>query len=410
MRGVFVSPARVVFLEDDGWRRLWPLTATRPVYDLRFGAWRLFEKTLAYFGSSSPAAWSPPARHAVTQAFRARVLSGAAGGPTVWWNGAARPSGATVALDAKTPALLRTAGGRVAGVWDPGGTLAAEHARELLAPGTTAPAGFTDREVEVLWIDHLWNLLDGLEEEIARDLHAHPRHTSASTPGGVWVLGNDLRLHETAHLDPGCVLDTRDGPIVVDDGARIESMTHLVGPAYVGPGTQLLGGRIFHASFGPECRVGGEVEAAIFQGFANKRHQGFLGHAVVGAWVNLGAMTSNSDLKNNYGGVRVWENGAEVDSGASKVGCFLGDHVKTGIGTLLTTGAVVGPGSNLFAGGRVTPRFLPGWSWWDGGAPQLHEWSRFLETARMATSRRGVELTPDLEAALLEAHAQGPRA
>lgn len=402
----------MVFLEDDGWQRLWPLTATRPIYELRYGARRLFEKTLAHFGHASPAAWAPPEgrRRAVTRAFLAGTMSGTQGGPTIWWNGAARPAGAAVALDAKTPALLRTAGGRVAGVWDPGGSLAPEGAVELLAHGTATPKGHRDLEIGVKWIDHLWDLLDGIEDEIARDLHAHIRHSDASTPDGVWVLGNDLRLGETVHLDPGCVLDTREGPIAVDEGARVESLTHLVGPAYVGPRTQLLGGRIVHTSFGPECRVGGEVEATIFQGYANKRHQGFLGHAVVGEWVNLGAMTSNSDLKNNYGAVRVWEAGKEIDSGAGKVGCFLGDHVKTGIGTLLTTGAVVGPGSNLFAGGRVTPRFLPGWSWWDGGAPQLHEWTRFLETARVAMSRRGMQLTPDLEAALLEAHTQGPRA
>jgi UDP-N-acetylglucosamine diphosphorylase/glucosamine-1-phosphate N-acetyltransferase len=184
----------------------------------------------------------------------------------------------------------------------------------------------------------------------------------------------------------------------------------VVGPAWIGPGSHVLGGKLTSVALGPHCRVGGEVESTVFQGYGNKRHQGFLGHAAVGEWVNLGALTANSDLKNNYGPVRVWVHGVETDSGESKVGCFLGDHVKTGIGTLLTTGAVVGPGSNLFAGGRFTPRYLPGWAWWDGEATVPHRWDKFLATARTAMGRREVALTPAYEAALHAAWKRGPKA
>jgi hypothetical protein len=170
----------------------------------------------------------------------------------------------------------------------------------------------------------------------------------------------------------------------------------------------LLGGRIATVAVGPECRVGGEVDTAILQGFSNKRHQGFLGHAIIGEWVNLGAMTANSDLKNNYGNVRVWADGADVDSGESKIGCFLGDHVKTGIGTLLTTGCVVGPASNLFGGGMVAPRFLPGWSWWDGDKVVPHDWEKFLNTARLAMARRDEKLDQETEIALRQAYQTGP--
>jgi hypothetical protein len=131
---------------------------------------------------------------------------------------------------------------------------------------------------------------------------------------------------------------------------------------------------------------------------------------VVGEWVNLGALTTNSDLKNNYGSVRVWVEGEERDSGESKVGCFLGDHVKTGIGTLIATGSVIGPGSNLFAGGQLTPKQLPGWSWWDGKRNVGHEWEKFLGTAKIAMDRRGRELTAAEEASLRAAWDAGPRA
>lgn len=402
---------QVVFFEDAGWKRLWPLAATRPVYDLRSGARRLFEKALARARPASWQAWIPAGeRAAVARAFAAREGTAAGesrAGVTLWWNGAA------VFPERGLPGITgrkvrwRGSDGRVAGLAHDAGDGPLAAAAELLEPSATLPPGWHDEALEVRWIDHLWDLLSGLETELALDLReAKPTWERAPLPDGVWVLGAECRVAPEARLDPGVVLDAREGPIVVERGARLEAHTHLLGPAYVGPGTQLLGGRLQHVAFGPECRVGGEVEATIFQGYANKRHQGFLGHAVVGEWVNLGALTTNSDLKNNYGAVRVWEDGKLVDSGERKVGCFLGDHVKTGIGTLLTTGAVVGPGSNLFGGGRVTPAHLPGFSWWDGAERRAHEWEKFLATARLATGRRGVDLSEETEAVLREAHRQ----
>jgi hypothetical protein len=161
----------------------------------------------------------------------------------------------------------------------------------------------------------------------------------------------------------------------------------------VGAGTQLLGGFVGRTTFGPECRIAGEVEECVWQGYANKRHHGFVGHSAIGEWVNLGALTTTSDLKNNYGNVRVTIDGREVDSGSPKVGSTLGAHVKTGIGTLLTTGAVIGVGSNLFGGGTFAPKELPPFSWWDGARNAEHAFDKFLATARIAMSRRGRELS-----------------
>ncbi len=421
-----MTPDRILFFEDEGWRRLWPLTATRPVCDLRYGAWRLFEKALHASRAESWDAWSAPSsgRRGLTGAFLAREREGrgssaaqaapasdAARGSVLWWNGAALFPEAGLPGGAARDLRLRDSGGRVVGLLHETRSLALEEASRLLDATADLPGRWRDETLAPRWIDSLWALLADLEAEIQRDLRlAFSAWERARSREGVWILGADARIAPDARLDPACVLDAREGPIVIDRGARVEAFTHLVGPAYVGPGTQLLGGRITHAVLGPECRVGGEVEATIFQGHANKRHQGFLGHAVVGEWVNLGALTANSDLKNNYGTVRVWVEGREVDSGERKVGCFLGDHVKTGIGSLLSTGTVVGPGSNLFGGGRPTPRFLPGWSWWDGEGARPHAWDKFLATARTAMSRRGVELTGPLENALREAHALGPRA
>src|SRR5262249_23745878 len=157
--------------------------------------------------------------------------------------------------------------------------------------------------------------------------------------------------------------------------------------------------------FGPECRVAGEVEACVWQGYANKRHHGFVGHSIVSEWVNLGALTTTSDLKNNYGDVRVWVDGREVDSHAGKVGAFVGPDLKTGIGTLLPTGAAVGVGANLFGGGRFAPKQVPAFAWWDGETLAEHEIDRCVTTARLAAARRGRTLSPSAEAALRALHA-----
>ena len=128
-------------------------------------------------------------------------------------------------------------------------------------------------------------------------------------------------------------------------------------------------------------------------GFVNKAHDGHLGHALLGRWVNLGAFTTNSDLKNNYRPVRVWTPEGEKDTGLLKVGCFLGDHVKTGIGTVLNTGTIVGAGSNVF-GGVMPPTVVPPFSWGAGSDLRDHRLDNFLATAAAAMSRRGQELTP----------------
>jgi len=156
------------------------------------------------------------------------------------------------------------------------------------------------------------------------------------------------------------VLDAGNGPIVVERDALIEPHSFIAGPCWIGAGTHVLGGKLGGGvSLGPVCRVAGEVEESIFQGFANKRHHGFVGHSIVGAWANLGALTTTSDLKNNYGPVRVSIGGKVHDTGESKVGAFLGDHVKTAIGTLLTTGAVAGRRRTWSAARPRAPRSCP---------------------------------------------------
>src|SRR5207302_5357556 len=143
----------------------------------------------------------------------------------------------------------------------------------------------------------------------------------------------------------------------------------------------------------PYCRIGGEVECSIVQGHSNKYHDGFLGHSYVGEWVNLGAGTCNSDLRNDYGEVTVTVNGRRVPTGLTKVGCFLGDHTKTGLGTLLNTGSNVGSFCNVLPWG-LAPRYVPSFaSWWNGVLRDGATLSALLITAGKVMGRRGCTLT-----------------
>ncbi|MDH5758621.1 MAG: putative sugar nucleotidyl transferase [Gemmatimonadota bacterium] len=240
-----------------------------------------------------------------------------------------------------------------------------------------------------------WDLIAENAHRIETDAE-HLRPGVDAHPAGVVRLGSHpLVLGDGATVEPGVVVDSRTGPVVLDDDVVVQGPARLVGPLFVGRGTTILGGSVERSSIGPVCKIRGEVSESVILGYSNKAHDGFLGHALVGRWVNLGAMTTNSDLKNNYGTVRVWTPAGPRDTGLMKVGCFLGDHVRTGIGTLLNTGTVVGAGSNVFGSGSV-PSMVAPFSWVSRDDTVPYRIEKFLEVAERAMARRDVDLTDEL--------------
>lgn len=251
--------------------------------------------------------------------------------------------------------------------------------------------------------DSLWAMVEANAGLIQRDAE---EFTTAETVTGVdpvALLGDGLKVQRDVTIGPFVALDTEPGPIVLGTGVRVAPHTLLEGPLYVGPGSVILGGRVGGGtSIGAGCRIRGEVEASIVQEFSNKAHDGFVGHSVLGAWVNLGAGTTTSDLKNTYGPVRLTGPDGTIDTGVLKLGAFLGDHVKTGIGSLLTTGARFGVGTHFFGGRRVSPTFLPDFCWFDGDEQQAVRLEPFLRTTEKVMGRRDQVLTED-ERVMLEA-------
>lgn len=217
---------------------------------------------------------------------------------------------------------------------------------------------------------------------------------------GQVYLGSDVVVY------PGAVLDASAGPVFVGDNSKIESQATIYGPCYIGPNSIIYAGKITACSIGHTCRVGGEVEESIFQSYVNKHHAGFIGHSYVGSWVNFGAITTNSDLKNNYANVKVTIGGRTVDTGTTKVGSFIGDHTRFGIGMLLNTGVNIGVCCNLFGGGLIADREVPSFSWGNSDGYQLYRFAKAIETIRIVTQRRGYNLG-EREEALLQSIAEG---
>jgi UDP-N-acetylglucosamine diphosphorylase/glucosamine-1-phosphate N-acetyltransferase len=407
-----MSSRRLVLYEDRHWRSLRPLTDLLPVPALAFGASDLSRRWLAHAQlplhaiearAGATACWFDPPNPVSGEAGDAQaeaVVVNAAALPGPWFE---------EALGSRAPSLWM-GDGRVAGARLPLASLRGGLGRgedfETVLLGLGLPA----LPVRAEFITWPWDLIARNTAAIEQDLAGvRPEVRGAVHLRASLESPERISIAERARVGVFAVLDASSGPIHLARGAVIEAHTVVKGPCVVGPGTQLLGGVISGTTFGPECRIAGEVEASVWQGYANKRHHGFVGHSVIGEWVNLGALTTTSDLKNNYGDVRVWIDGREVDSHSPKVGAFVGAHVKTGIGTLLPTGAAIGAAANLFGGARFAPKQVPSFAWWDGEQMGEHELERCLATARVAASRRGRALEPGAETALRALHGSTAR-
>jgi UDP-N-acetylglucosamine diphosphorylase/glucosamine-1-phosphate N-acetyltransferase len=209
------------------------------------------------------------------------------------------------------------------------------------------------------------------------------------------------------------VLDSEQGPIHIAEHATVRPGAILIGPCYVGPHATVLERATIRGgtAIGPWCKVNGEVSGTIFQGFANKAHDGYLGDAYVGEWVNLGAGTTVSNLLNTYGEVitKATPGSPNERTGESFLGPVIGDHVKTAICTRIMTGAVLHTGS-MFATTAAVCGCVPGFTWATDEGQRSYRLDKFLEVARSAMSRRKVEASEAYVAALTALHGAGTRA
>ena len=235
-------------------------------------------------------------------------------------------------------------------------------------------------------IERPWHVLDRLECMMAIDLALYPQ-----------------RISTTATIHESAVIVEDQGPVVVDECAVVGPLAVLEGPCFVGrhcvvhPQARIRP----NVALGPFCRVGGEVSSSVLFGRSNKAHEGYLGHALVGEWCNLGAGTTVSNLKNTYGTVRVRLHPDEEPESTERAFCgpVIGDFVRTAIGSRIPTGAVIGTGTSVVVGG-FAPAFAGRFRFITDAGDKSYDLDRFLDTARTAMARRDVHMTPQDEKVL----------
>jgi UDP-N-acetylglucosamine diphosphorylase/glucosamine-1-phosphate N-acetyltransferase len=260
------------------------------------------------------------------------------------------------------------------------------------------------RRIKGRWIGEVWDFIGTLTDQLMEDIPLRAKSLNAGAkPNAETIAGHGVFVEEGADIGPQVVLDASAGPILIRGGAVIAPFTHLVGPVSVGRDSQILGDRVANSSIGDSCKVRGELSNTIFVGHSNKAHAGFVGHSYLGRWVNLGALTTTSNLKNTYGPVQLWTPSGVRSTGQQFLGTLFGDHAKTGIGTMLSTGTVIGAGANVF-GGNMPPKVVPPFAWGDHLPYDTYDVARFLEVAERMMSRRHVELGQKARKQLAEAH------
>jgi len=253
------------------------------------------------------------------------------------------------------------------------------------------------KEVSVQIVNYPWDLVNNNGKLMELDF-VNPK-MEGFIDNGCTIYGDRTRLSlgENSRIEANVVLNLESGPVYISKNVTVRGPTIIDGPCFIGKNSLIDGAKIRSGVYiGETCKIAGEVEESIIDNFSNKHHDGFLGHAYLGEWVNIGALATNSDLKNNYGNIRVIIDGKEIDSQNMKVGCFIGDHTKLGIGVMLNTGTNIGPFCNVFGVG-LQPKYIKGFSW--GGINEFteHKLEKAIESSKKAMVRRNINQSDNYE-------------
>jgi UDP-N-acetylglucosamine diphosphorylase/glucosamine-1-phosphate N-acetyltransferase len=395
----------ICIFEGTHCERLHPLVYMRPVYDLRCGMETLRRKIERCYPGLPAAlhcrAYLAPFVRAQNPGLPVNDLPGSSG---LFVNGrviadsdlAARipPVGQdTLYVDGETVIAARVGGEKLLRLKNRLGNLL----------DAASFDGLVKEEITARAVRYPWDLVAANGTEIAADAAAIPprsRGIRGTVFDGAHLVHREaITIGEGSTVKPGAVLDAEHGPIVIGNGVTVMSNAVIEGPASIGDfSTIKVGAKIYgNTSIGPVCKVGGEVEASVIHSHSNKQHDGYLGHSYLAMWVNLGAGTNNSDLKNNYGHVHVIINGETVDTGSMFVGLTMGDHAKSAISTVFNTGTVVGLASNVFGAG-FPPKYVPSFAWGGADLMTTYDLERALQVAKRVMARRKTVMLPEEEA------------
>jgi UDP-N-acetylglucosamine diphosphorylase/glucosamine-1-phosphate N-acetyltransferase len=389
------------FYDDARARQFEPFALTRPVSELRAGAssirrrWEIATglPSAGFIGAPHLAQFEEGAAPAAVQA-KAEIPAG-----SILVN-----SRCVIPLDAKLEAFdLLMCEGLASAVRLARSLPASKFADGAIDIGSLQTS-LGGRKIAGRWMGEIWDFIGTLGEQLTEDIPRRANSLKLRTSFDASVVGKEkVFVEEGAEIGPHVVLDATAGPILIRTGAVIAPFTHLVGPIVVGRDSQILGDRVAASSIGPHCKIRGEFSTSIVLGYSNKGHAGFVGHSYLGRWVNLGALTTTSNLKNTYSPVQLWTPNGVKSTGQQFLGTLFGDHAKTGIGTMLNTGTVLGAGANVF-GSTMPPKAVPPFAWGESEPYDTYDVTKFLAVAERVMARRHVELTNKAREQLAEAH------
>lgn len=256
-------------------------------------------------------------------------------------------------------------------------------------------------EIHAPLVPSLWDSLDHISRSIdeQRPLNQEPVIESIFRQAGVYVVNQEnIFIGEGTSIAPMVVLDASAGAIIIGNNATIMPHATIIGPCYIGDSSIIKAGAKIYGNtvIGEFCKIGGEVEHSIIHAYSNKQHDGFLGHSYICEWVNLGADTNTSDLKNTYGNIKVTQRGKESMTGRMFLGLLCGDHTKSGINTMFNTGTIAGIHANVFGAG-YSPTEIPSFTWGAIHEQRIYAYKMAISVAKTVMMRRGKELLPEEE-------------
>jgi UDP-N-acetylglucosamine diphosphorylase/glucosamine-1-phosphate N-acetyltransferase len=404
----------VVIFEGAKWHTFAPLSLSRPVFMLKTGVGTLLDKQIRHLRPTRLSLWVRPEQEAYV---RERVVPKVkvpctvneplddepallVSGRTVHFGQYEYPPHEAVCLDEEGRHV------RSAFVTRPG--LSPEDVRqrsERWVKLLDLPQMMTQSRM----VESLWDLISWNEESLVEDAMQFPR--GGGKPAGPYhmINGDDVWLGASVSLEPGCVLDASRGPVLLDHHACVGANSVVRGPCYVGPHTSIRACSLIRpgTSIGMMCNVGGEVSNCLILGFSNKAHDGYLGDSYVGKWVNLGAGTTTSNLKNTYGEITMDMGRERVPTGRRKLGSLIGDHTKTAVLTRLNTGSYVGFCS-MVADGGAPPKFVPSLTFLTERGPEPYRLEKAIEVTARVFARRDRPWTPTDENMMRYAAAAAP--
>ena len=384
----------ICIYEDSGCNNLLPMTYVRPVYDLFCGMVSLQEKLIRNFPQASITLHT---RSVLEKVVRDRypdclVNEFPAGLEEILFiNGRSL-------LNSKTE--LNKLGKNQSFIINDTVVAARLSGAELTIPIETVQNGITidldetaieRQKVDGILVEYIWDLIQANGDQIRSDFtFAIQGRGDSVIDDGTIINDENVFIDKTAKIMPHVVVDGSNGPVFIDRDVVIQPHVYVQGPVYIGPSVLIKAGAQIYSgsSIAEGCKIGGEVNNSIILPWSNKAHGGYLGSSYVGSWVNIGAGTNNSNLKNNYGAVKVTVDGEAIDTGLQFMGLIMGDHSKCGINTTFNTGTSIGINCNLY-GSVIHEKHIPSFTWGSAvGGYTTYKLEKALSVNKIVMSRR----------------------